>query len=78
MSESNFQGEKISFYTFSRAAVLELKCPLPSRVAVRALCNDLLFQLTTTHNWQEEPSTYQFAAYQNLRLHLLSPKEFSS
>lgn len=61
MPESNFQGEKIYFYTFSRAAVFELKCPLPSRVAVRALCTELLFQLTTTHSWQEETSAYQFA-----------------
>lgn len=74
MTEPNFQGEKVSFPTFSRAAVFELMCPLPSRVAVRAL----LFQLTTTHDWQEETSAYQFTIQQNLRLHLLSPKEFLS
>lgn len=54
MTESKFQGEKISFYTFSRAAVFELMCPLPSCVAARALCIELSLQLTTTHNWQEE------------------------
>lgn len=78
MTEPNFQGEKVSFPTFSRAAVFELMCPLPSRVAVRALCIELLFQLTTTHDWQEETSAYQFTIQQNLRLHLLSPKEFLS